>query len=505
MSTDKEALQIFELSPDLIGMGNLEGFFTRINSAFGRLLGYSDQEFLSKPFLAFVHDDDFSRTAQALSEAVEGKQLLLVENRYRCKDGSYKWIDWRVRVDSSDKRFYAVGRDVTQQKEAENRLKRAIDKADRANRAKSEFLANMSHEIRTPLSGMVTMTKVLQDTNLDARQSKFASAILLSAETLVQILDDILDLTKFESGHIKISDNNFSLEALLAHCGSLFQPLAEAKNLVFRMEKALQGHDRVRGDKIRVYQVIANLISNAIKFTERGSVNCRVSLEEQEGMGCLLKVSVQDTGPGISPAQHEHIFDRFTQLSGGFSKRYAGTGLGLTVSKSLVELMQGRIGLESVPGKGSCFHFELPLRKAEKDAGERVPQTLYEAIEGRHVLIVDDDSISRLGARLLLEQEGFRVSEAEGGMIALDMLSKQAFDAVLMDVHMPNMDGLEVTRRIRRADDPAVSQLLVIGLTASVLNGERERYLAAGMDSVLAKPINVEEVCSEMASFNNKS
>ena len=505
MSSDKEALQIFELSPDLIGMGNLEGFFTRINSAFGRLLGYSDEEFLSKPFLAFVHEDDLSRTAQALSEAVEGKQLLLVENRYRCKDGSYKWIDWRVSVDSSENRFYAVGRDVTQQKEAENRLKRAIDKADRANRAKSEFLANMSHEIRTPLSGLVTMTKVLQDTSLDARQSEYANAILLSAENLVQILDGILDLTKFESGHITISDTDFSLEALLALCGRLFQPLAEAKGLSFRMEKALQGHDRARGDKIHLHQVIANLISNAIKFTERGGVNCRVSLVEQEDTGYLLKVSVQDTGPGISPAQQERIFDRFTQLSGGFSKRYAGTGLGLTVSKSLVGLMQGRIGLESVPGKGSCFHFELPLKRAAKDMDERVPQTVSDAMEGRHVLVVDDDRISRLGARLLLEKEGFRVSEAEGGMIALDMIFKQAFDAVLMDVHMPNMDGLEVTRRIRHAHDPAVSQLLVIGLTASVLKGERERYLASGMDGVLAKPINVDEVCSEMTSFCNSS
>ena len=505
MSTDKDALQIFELSPDLIGMGNLEGFFTRINSAFGRLLGYSDEEFLSKPFLAFVHEDDISRTAQALSEAVEGKQLLLVENRYRCKDGSYKWIEWRVSVVSPENRFYAAGRDITQQKEAENRLKSAIDKADRANRAKSEFLANMSHEIRTPLSGLVTMTKVLQDTNLDARQSEYAKAILLSAENLVQILDDILDLTKIESGHITISDTNFSLEALLAHCRSLFQPLAEAKGLGFHMEKALQGHGWVRGDKIRLYQVIANLVSNALKFTERGGVNCRVSLVEQGDTGYLLKVSVQDTGLGISPAQKERIFDRFTQLSGGFSKRYAGTGLGLTISKSLVELMQGRIGFESVPGKGSRFHFELPLKKAEKDMGERVPQTVSEVMEGPHVLVVDDDRISRLGARLLLEKEGFSVSEAESGMIALDMIFQQAFDAVLMDVHMPKMDGLEVTRRIRSAHDPAVSKLLVIGLTAAVLKGERERYLAAGMDSVLAKPISVDEVCSEMALFNNNS
>ena len=281
--------------------------------------------------------------------------------------------------------------------------------------------------------------------------------------------------------------------------------MAEAKGLGFRMEKALQGHDRVRGDKIRLYQVIANLISNAIKFTERGDVNCRVSLMEHEDTGYSLKVSVQDTGLGIPPAQQERIFDRFTQLSAGFSKRYAGTGLGLTVSKSLVGLMQGRIGLESVPGKGSCFHFELPLKEAAKDVDERVPQTVSEAMGGRHVLVVDDDGISRLGARLLLEKQGFRVSEAEGGKGALEMISQQAFDAVLMDVHMPNMDGLEVTRRIRGAHDPAISQLLVIGLTASILQGERERYLAAGMDSVLAKPINVDEVCSEMASFNNNS
>ena len=505
MSIDKEALKIFELSPDLIGMGNLEGFFTRINSAFGRLLGYSDEEFLSKPFLAFVHEDDISRTTQALSEAVEGKQLLLVENRYRCKDGSYKWIEWRVSVVSLENRFYAVGRDITRQKESEKRLKRAIDKADRANRAKSEFLANMSHEIRTPLSGLVNMAKVLQDTNLDARQSEYANAILLSAENLVQILNDILDLTKIESGHITISDTNFSLEALLAHCGSLFQPLAESKGLGFRIEKALQGHDRVRGDKIRLYQVVANLISNAIKFTERGGVSCRVSLVEQEDTGYLLNVSVQDTGLGIPPAQKERIFDRFTQLNEGFSKRYAGTGLGLTVSKSLVELMQGHMGLESVPGKGSRFYFELPLKKAEKGVGERVPQTVSEVMGGRHVLVVDDDGISRLGAGLLLEKQGFRVSEAESGMVALEMISQQAFDAVLMDVHMPKMDGLEVTRRIRGADDPAISKLLVIGLTASILQGERERYLAAGMDSVLAKPINVDEVCSQMASLNKNS
>jgi PAS domain S-box-containing protein len=505
MSIDKEALKILELSPDLIGMGNLEGFFTRINSAFGRLLGYSDQEFLSKPFLAFVHEDDISRTAQALSEAVEGKQLLLVENRYRCMDGSYKWIEWRVSVVSLENRFYAVGRDITRQKESESRLKRAIDKADRANRAKSEFLANMSHEIRTPLSGLVNMAKVLQDTNLDARQSEYANAILLSAENLVQILNDILDLTKIESGHITISDTNFSLEALVAHCRSLFQPLAESKGLGFRIEKALQGHDRVRGDKIRLYQVVANLISNAIKFTERGGVSCRVGLVEQEDTGYLLNVSVQDTGLGIPPAQKERIFDRFTQLNEGFSKRYAGTGLGLTVSKSLVELMQGHIGLESVPGKGSRFYFELPLKKAEKGVGERVPQTVSEVMGGRHVLVVDDDGISRLGARLLLEKQGFRVSEAEGGMVALEMISQQAFDAVLMDVHMPKMDGLEVARRIRGADDPAISQLLVIGLTASILQGERERYLAAGMDSVLAKPINVDEVCSQMASLNKNS
>jgi CheY-like chemotaxis protein/anti-sigma regulatory factor (Ser/Thr protein kinase) len=281
--------------------------------------------------------------------------------------------------------------------------------------------------------------------------------------------------------------------------------LAEAKGLGFQMEKALRGHDWVRGDKTRLYQVIANLISNAIKFTELGHVNCRVSLVEQEDTGYLLKVSVRDTGPGISPAQRERIFDRFTQLSGGFSKRYAGTGLGLTISKSLVELMQGSIGLESVPGKGSCFHFELPLKKAENNAGERVPQTVSEVMEGRHVLVVDDDGISRLAARMLLEKEGFRVSEAEGGTIALDMIFQQAFDAVVMDIHMPKMDGLEVTRRIRDAHDSAISQLLVIGLTASVLKGEQELYLAAGMDSVLAKPINVDEVCSEIASFNNNS
>ncbi len=370
----------------------------------------------------------------------------------------------------------------------------AKETAERANQAKSEFLANMSHEIRTPMNGVVSMSQVLQDSELGEQQREYARAITRSANSLVVILNDILDLAKIESGKLEITQSNFSLQEMASHCRDLFQPLAEEKGLGFSCEMDIGDNPLVYGDQTRLSQIAGNLLSNAIKFTEQGEIRFTVKLSELEGEQLHLRVVVEDSGVGIPEAAREQVFDRFVQLSTGYTKRHAGTGLGLAISRQLLHLMGGTIAVDSEVGKGSRFSFELPLRRGSRSETAEGTITSSEMMQGVKILLVDDDQIGRLGAELLLTKRGCQVSSVPGGAEALQEVEKHPFTAVLMDIHMPEMDGMETTRLIRAHPEPGIASLPVVGLTASVLKDERQRYMDAGMDAVLAKPLDIEAV-----------
>ena len=384
---------------------------------------------------------------------------------------------------------YSTHVDISELKRQQRAVNLAKEAADRANAAKSAFLAMISHEIRTPMNGIIGMTHLLLDSGLDERQRLYAETVETSAGTLLGIIDDVLDVSKLEAGKLTLEAIPFDPGDLLDETIRLMAPRARERGLDLVRVPLAESIGRRLGDPTRIRQVLLNLISNAIKFTETGSVSIEIAVTPHDPG--LVTIKVRDTGIGLSPIALGKLFRRFEQADGTITRRFGGTGLGLHISKQLVDLMGGEIGAESPAEGGSLFWFTLPLDLVVSELAPAVAAPEPEPVRrtGGRVLVVEDNPINQLVAEEILSHAGFTVEIAGGGQAAIDRVRLSPPDLVLMDVQMPDMDGYEATRRIK-ALSPAASAVPIVALTANAMEGDRQRCLAAGMIDYLAKPFD---------------
>ncbi len=446
-----------------------------------------------------VHPDDLAQAMADIEAHLSGQaDKFETVFRFRHRDGHYLWILSRGQAvfDAQSKPLRMVGThtDVSAQKHAEAELIQAKEAAEAASRSKSEFLANMSHEIRTPMNGVLGMLTLALDTQLNPEQEEFLGLARSSADALLHILNDILDFSKIEAGRLDVDAEAFDLDDLLRELVSLESPRCREKGLSLELVLDPALPTTLLADPARVRQVLLNLLGNAIKFTQHGGITL-----EARRLGDQARIAVRDTGIGIAREKQPSVFEAFTQADGSITRRFGGTGLGLTISNRLVQLMGGRMGLSSEPGQGSEFFFLLPLASAPSTS-----VAVVFAAPGRgtvlDILLAEDNPINQRLAIALLMREGHRVILAENGLETLAKLEQAHFDLVLMDMQMPDMDGLEAARRIRAREILEGGHLPIIALTANAYAEDRVRCLAAGMDGFVSKPIRREELLATIAA-----
>ncbi|MGO9640195.1 MAG: PAS domain S-box protein [Candidatus Acidiferrales bacterium] len=499
---EDEISHFFEASPDVLCIFGFDSRVRRMSPAFHELFGHSREEMKELPLMALVHPEDVVACEEHLGELAQGNALRNFEMRMRRKDGSYRWLSWSAVPDLHSGLVYAAARDVTERRAAQEELQRATQAAKTANRAKSEFLANMSHEIRTPMNGILGMTELALDTPLNKEQQEYLHLVRASADSLLRIVNDILDFSKIEAGKFELEKTAFDLRRLLDQTVKTLAVRAHKKGLEISTRVAPGVPERLTSDPGRLRQVVVNLMGNAIKFTETGAVALDVEPESASADSITLHFVVRDTGIGISPEKLSVIFEPFSQADGSMTRRFGGTGLGLTISKRIVEMLGGRMWVESESGRGSAFHFTVRFDRvltAISVEAAPVPARLEEL----SVLVVDDNETNRLVLAEMLRNWKMQPTLADGGEAALSAMrwacnAGHAFPLVLLDAHMPGVDGFAVAEQIQA--DPKLCGATIMMLTSDRQLGDSKRCRQLGIRVCLVKPIGQSDLLDGILS-----
>jgi PAS domain S-box-containing protein len=491
----------FEHSQGLMCTHDLKGKILTVNPAGAQLLGYSAEEYLQKTLFDLVpaeYGDVVRMYLKHIKEQGYFKGLMKVQHR----DGSFKtWMYNNILSEMMDGEKYVIGNavDMTERILIEKELIKAKVQAEQNAHAKDVFLANMSHEIRTPMNAIVGFANLLKDTPLNDEQAEFLSYITTSTENLLGIINDILDISKIESGHIVIEEVPFSVKEIVRTVRSILKNKAGEKGLELDCAVDESIPATLLGDPTRLNQILLNLTNNAVKFTTKGSVNIIVEQIADTNTETTISFKVVDTGIGIPQDKLQMIFDRFTQANSDTTRKYGGTGLGLSISKSLVELQDGTLMVESIPEEGSTFAFTLTYKKVKEEGkSKNVNNSQLISDKKVHVLLVEDNVLNQKLALRVLEKFGFTSDLAQNGRIAVEKVRENKFDIILMDLQMPEMDGYQATTFIRQE---LKSTIPIMAMTAHSLVGEKDKCIEIGMNDYITKPFNQRELFEKIMSF----
>lgn len=508
--------KILNSSPNLIWIYDYEkekNIF--INKEFVSMLGYTpDQiaEMGKTTILSLCHPDDLPKLLQHTREdtmKLRDGEITEVEYRLRDVKGEWHWLLARRMVflrsaDGKVKQTLTTAQEITLRKQAEEEIILEKERAEEASQAKAQFLSVMSHEIRTPINAVIGLTSILLLENPRKDQLENLQVLKSSADHLLSLVSDILDFSKIESGKIEFEETQFVLSDVLENIQKIFSQKALEKNIELRVQKTPRLPYKITGDLVRLNQILANLVDNAIKFTDEGSVKVQYRISEEEVDAVSITFEVADTGIGIPEDKKAHIFESFTQASSDTTRRFGGTGLGLAICMKLVELQGGNIAVDSVPGSGSVFSFSLTFKKGQPVQNEEISiggKSEDVSLKGLRILVVEDNDINVFVLNKFLSRWQAETETAVNGIEAVEKVKQGNFDAVLMDLQMPGLDGYGATGQIRKIKDPKINSIPIIALTAAASMDTRTEVLKKGMNDYVTKPFNPQELYSILSKY----
>jgi PAS domain S-box-containing protein len=499
--SEKRYRDLFNYSQAIICTHDMDGILLTVNPSLCEIIGVPVEKVVGRSLKEFMVAEDRDGFDELYISTLESNKKIRGLFRVVNSDGKKVYLlyqNYCVEEPGTAPYVIAFAQDVTDRIKVEKQLKEAKKLTEESARAKERFLANMSHEIRTPMNGILGITTLLQKTELDTEQHGLLKIIQDSAQNLLTIINDILDLEKIGAGEIQLEDIIFDLNAKLEMIVKFFQHSAKEKKLILQLDSEIPPNSFVSGDPTRFVQIMNNLVSNAIKFTHQGTVVVQASIQSETANQLTLHCIIKDTGIGIDEDKLVKIFNPFTQAYPETARKYGGTGLGLAITKNLIEVQSGSIWVESETNVGSAFHFVLTYKKAEAPLYVAPVKTnyqlVYHSLKNLKILVAEDNEVNQFLTKNVLNQLGCQITLVTNGELALNAVKENDYDLVLMDIQMPVMNGLKASEKIRALANPIKSQVPIIALTANALKGEEVKYAAVGINDFLIKPFKEQDL-----------